>query len=120
MIYPFVKEPASIEAIEGSVAVKLFRALERENGNVKRLTETEKEYIETVFGELWHPETYKQGIAKIAGYIVDFTPFLKSYWVKTKYYGIQEVKAFNKGYIRKLATSPSEIIKIIEIEEEEE
>ena len=119
MIYPFVEKPASMEAIEGSAAVRLLRALERENGNVKKLTEDEKELIETVFGELGHPNTYTQGIAKILGYIVDFRPFLKSYWVKTKYYGIREIKAFNKTYIRKLATTPSEIIKIIEIEEEE-
>ena len=120
MIYPFVESPASIESIEGSAAVRLLRALERENGNVKKLTEDEKELIETVFGELWHPDTYTQGIAKIGGYIVDFRPFLKSYWVKTRYYGIREIKAFNKTYIRKLSTTPSEIIKIVEIDGNEE
>lgn len=119
MIYPFVESPADIHSIENSYAVRLLRALEREEGNLKKLTEDENELIESVFSELWHPETYEKGIVKLMGYVVDFNSFLNTYWVQTKHYGIREVKAFNKGFIRKCATTPNHIIKIVEVKENE-
>lgn len=115
MIYSFVESPASIDSIAGSSAFLLHQALERVEGNIKELADEEKQMIETVFSELWHPETYTSGKARIFGYLVDFTPFLKTYWISTKYYGIREVRAVNKEYVRKCATTPSHIFKIVEV-----
>lgn len=38
---------------------------------------------------------------KVGGWCFDLKPYLKRYWVKTKYYGILEYYAINKTVIRK-------------------
>lgn len=50
---------------------------------------------------------------KIGGWLFDLKPYLKKYWVKTKYYGILEYYAMNKTAIRK--ELKSYCIKIVEV-----
>ena len=75
----------------------------------------ENDYL--LFTELWHSSEYRTGIIKQAGWIFDFRSFFKLYLVKTKYYGWKEQYAPNKTFIRKCATIPSRILKIIELED---
>lgn len=51
---------------------------------------------------------------RIGGWCFDLRPYLKKYWVKTKYYGILEYYAVNKTAIRKELKSYA--LKIVEIE----
>lgn len=50
---------------------------------------------------------------KFMGWRFDLKPYLKKYWVKTKYYGILEYYAINKTAIRKALKS--HCLKIVEI-----
>jgi len=117
VIYPFVSKPAPLESVQQSYAVRLYKALESTSGNVRKLDSEHKEYLKAIFNELHHPETYRQGLHKVSGYIIDFTPWLKTYWVKSKRGGISEIKSFNKTVIRENACFPSQIAKIVEISE---
>ena len=47
------------------------------------------------------------------GWCFDLRPYLRRFWVKTKYYGIMEYYAVNKSAIRK--ELKSHVIKIVEI-----
>lgn len=115
MIYPFVENPISREELENLKPYKAYKLLE-EKGGYKNLSKEEKEFIDTYFNELWHSETYRTGRYKIMGWILDFSDHLKTYLVKQRYDNKwSEIKAFNKTCIRKNATFPSRIIKIIEI-----
>lgn len=69
------------------------------------------------FDELWYPEAYKTGRFKTGGLIIDFTPLMKTYLVKYKYFGWQEQKAPCKMFIRENSVHPSYILKIVELEE---
>lgn len=51
---------------------------------------------------------------KIGGWCFPLAPYLKKYWVKTKYYGILEYYAVNKTAIRK--ELKSHCIKIVEVD----
>ena len=113
MIYKFVEKPADMEVIKGSRAYRMYQKLEEVG--YRNLTKSEKEELNSVFNELWHSETYKTGKYKIRGWIIDFTKWLKTYWVEDKYNGIREIKSFNKTFIRKNATTPSHILKVVEI-----
>lgn len=115
MIFPFVAKPAPRGDIEKAHAVKLYNALNAVSGIVSKLDADHKILIDSVFSELHQPEAYKSGRYKVGGYVVDFSPWLRTYWVETKYSGIVEVKAFNRTLIRRLASTPSQIIKIVEI-----
>ena len=55
----------------------------------------------------------REDFYKIGGWMFDLKPYLKRYWVKEKYYGIQEYFAVNKTAIRK--ELKSRCIKIIEV-----
>lgn len=50
---------------------------------------------------------------KIGGWCFDLRPYLRRYWVKTKYYSILEYFAINKTAIRK--ELKSNIIEIMEV-----
>jgi hypothetical protein len=115
MIYPFVKEPKNLDLMKDSQAYILHAAMERTSGNIKELTEEEKKLIHSVFSELWHVDAYRTGRYKLGGWIFDFSPWMKTYWVKVKYYGITEINAFNKTMIRQNAVTPSHILQIVEL-----
>ncbi len=70
-----------------------------------------------LFSELWHPESYRYGIIRQMGWLFDFTPFLKKYLVKTKYYGWNEQYATSKTSIRLNSVCKSHILKIIDYPE---
>ena len=82
----------------------------------RKLTEEEQKWENTYFSELWHPEAYRNGIYKLMGWEFDFTPLFKKYLVKRKYEGWVEMCAPNKTFIRRHATNPSYILKIIDID----
>lgn len=113
MIYPFVKEPCDLEGLKDSKAYILHKRLEEVD--FKGLNEEELANLNIIFNELWHPETYRHGIYKLMGWEFDFSKWLKTYWVKTKYSGIIEIRSFSKMFIRKNASTPSQILKIIEV-----
>ena len=68
-----------------------------------------------LFSELWHHEAYKNGVIKQMGWLFDFRPFFRLYLVKFKYCGWTEVYAPNKTFIRANASTPSHILKIVEV-----
>ncbi len=70
-----------------------------------------------IFLELSNSETYNTGKYRLGGYIFDFSPYMKTFLVQYKYYGWQEIKAFDKTSVRKNATFPSYILRIIELTE---
>ncbi len=109
-VFKFVNhEIPALEELKGAPAYKLLEKLNRG----EKLSREEKSG--SIFQELWHAETYYTGRYKLMGYIFDFSPFMQTFLVKLKYHGWQEVKAFDKTSIRKNATFPSEILKIINI-----
>ncbi len=110
-VFKFVDhEVPALEELKGAPAYKLLEKLNR--GEL--LSREEKSG--GIFQELWHSETYRTGRYKLMGYIFDFSPFMQTFLVKLKYHGWQEVKAFDKTSIRKNATFPSEILRIINID----
>jgi hypothetical protein len=119
MIQKFSQGAGPIESIHGSRAFLLYQALESVNGNFTKLPDNIKQEIENQFGELWNSNTYRYGIVKIAGWQIDYSNWLKTYWIKTKHNGILEVKAFNKTLVRKCSTSPSHILRIVDVTKEE-
>ena len=61
-----------------------------------------------------------KGYTQIAGYQFNFRPFLKTFWIKTKYYNIIERYATDKTAARyqlnaKEYTPNSQIIKIMQV-----
>lgn len=112
-IYPFIQKPCDLKKLERAKAYQALMLLETKKG-YKNLTKKEKEFVTSIFDELWNYDTYKYGIYKVGGWIIDFTDFLNSYLVKFKYHGWQEIKAFNKTCIRKNAVNPSYVLEIIE------
>lgn len=87
--------------IENALKHRTVKAMqEYDNGNTKPLYDLE---IATT-------DPY----IKIGGWCFSLVPYLKKYWVKTKYYGIQEYFAVNKTVIRKELKSG--VIKIVEVQ----
>ena len=68
-----------------------------------------------LFDELRHFDAYTRGMYCLMGWAFDFSKIFKTYWVKDKYYGIREIKAPCKTFIRELSACPSHILKIIEV-----
>ena len=109
-VYKFVNwDVPDLTELKSAVAYKLLEKLNQG----KSLTREEK--CSSIFQQLWHSETYQTGRYKLMGYIFDFSPFMQTFLVKLKYHGWQEIRAFDKTSIRKNATFPSEILKIINI-----
>ncbi len=100
-----------LSQLENSSVYKLMKHF-NEGGTVK---DADKTLMESVFGQLWHYDTYRNGTYKLQGYLFNFSEYLKTFLVKDKYYGWQECKAFNKTWLRKNATSPGHILKIVEL-----
>lgn len=116
MIYKFSPNAKDdYSNIENSIAYRIHNRLVELNGDFTKLSIEEKKDMETIFNELWHSETYRTGKYKIMGYIIDFSEWLNTYWVDIKYFGIHQIKAFNKTCIRKFSTNPSYILKIVEL-----
>lgn len=114
MIYKFVSHETKIENIKNSIAYECYQKL-KEVGSYAKLSKEYKEKLNICFSELWHYETYKTGKYKIMGYIIDFSEWQKTFYVKTKYHGIREIKSFNKTFLINNATSKSGIIYIVEV-----
>lgn len=59
------------------------------------------------------------GVKRYLGYAFDFRPFLKTFWVKLRNRGIEEVYAFDKTHVRTQLhaeyVSNYQILKIVEI-----
>lgn len=96
--YKFVKwEPAPIEnVLKGRIPVALA---EYDGGNRKPFNDMQIATTEPY---------YKSG-----GWCFSLRPYLRRFWVKTKYYGILEYYAVNKTAIRK--ELKSNVIEIVEI-----
>lgn len=133
-VYPFVKNPGDLPT-----SAPIYKIMEKLNAGGKlnkgkddgfdhftHKNETEgyctrpgydrsqNDYC--CFSELWHPDAYKNGIYRLAGYVFDFRPHFKKYLVHWKYYGWQEHYAPCKMFIRENAASPHEILQIVELE----
>ena len=97
--YKFVKWDAA--PIENVLSGTIPRALqEYDNGNIKPFNDLEIATTEPYY--------------KIGGWCFPLAPYLRKFWVKTKYYGILEYYAVNKTAIRK--ELKTHVIKIVEIE----
>lgn len=108
MIYKF-NQHTSVTRPEHLSAYATYKHLE--NGG--KITELEQKQ-QNLFSELWHYDSYKNGIVKQMGWAFDFRQFFKLYLVKT-HEGWREQYAPNKTFIRKNAITPSHILKIIEL-----
>lgn len=109
-VYKFVSHTVpDLEELNSAPAYKLLEKLNRG----EQLTRSEKS--SGIFDELWHSETYKTGRYKLMGYIFDFSPYMKSFLVKLKYYGWKEIRAFDKTSIRQNAAFPSHILQVIDL-----
>lgn len=117
-IYAFV-DHANFQNVANSLALQLHQRLE-EVGSFSKLTKAERESCYTLFNELWHYEAYQTGRYKLMGFVFDFRPWMNTYWVQYRYHGIAERMAFNKTTLRKWATNPSDILKIVQITGKEE
>lgn len=73
------------------------------------------ENYKNLFSELWHPEAYTSGIIRQAGWLFDLRPYFKEYWVEDEVYGIRQIFAPCKGFIRQMSATPSHIKRIVEI-----
>jgi len=115
MIYPFVENPIPKEQL---MQMKQFKAYQIVSSKpYHRFTPEEKEFVGTYFNALWYPETYETGRLKVLGWVIDFSPYMKTYLVNYKYYGWKEVKAFNKTWVRNKYTTPSQVLEIVKKEE---
>lgn len=96
--YKFVTwEAAPIEnVLQGKIPAALQ---EYENGNKKPFNDLQIATTEPVY--------------KCAGWCFPLHPYLRRFWVKTKYYGILEYYAVNKTAIRK--ELKSNVIQIVEV-----
>lgn len=101
----------AIDELSNAPVYKLLKHF-NDGGTLKT---ADKALVGLVFNALWNAETYQYGYYKLQGYIFDFSDFLKTYLVKTKYDGWQEYKAFNKTWLRANAVTPSHIMKIVEL-----
>lgn len=113
MIYKFVPD-ADMSKIVNTELYALHQRMEAV-GDFKKLTSEEKERLSKFFTELWNPEAYNTGKVRLMGFVFDFTPWMKTYVVWTKYDGLKEIKSFNKTLIRANATYPSHIERIMEV-----
>lgn len=112
MYYKFNQNATT--TLEEIQTAPFFKVYEKLNAGVRwsQLTDNEKAF----FNELFHHETYKHGIYRIAGWAFNLSDVFKTYWVKDKYYGIREIKAPCKTFIREMSACPSHILKIIEVQ----
>lgn len=109
-VYKFVSwDIPDLKDLSSASAYKLLEKLNRG----EKLTRSEKSG--GIFYESWNWETYHTGRYKLKGYIFDFSPYMKTFLVKLKYYGWKEIKAFDRTSIRKNATFPSYILRIVDL-----
>jgi hypothetical protein len=96
--YKFVKWDAA--PIETVLMERTPKALaEYDNGNKKAFNDLQIATTDPYY--------------KCGGWCFPLAPYLRRYWVKTKYYGILEYFAVNKTAIRKALKS--EVIEIVEV-----
>ena len=81
----------------------------------RKLTDEEQSLEDMYFSELWNRDAYRYGTYKYKGFIFDFSPLFKTYLVNRKYEGWFEIKAPNKTFIRRHASNPSYILRIVEL-----
>lgn len=103
--YKFVTwEAGDIEKIKQN---PIPRAIESaENGDYKPLIH--------LYENNFSMDTLQNPIYKCLGWCFPFSHVLKTFWVKTKYYGIMECHAPNKTCIRKIIGTHN-VYKIIEV-----
>ena len=114
LVFKFVSHDLSTkrEDFKDNNLCKLMQAYSEK----RKLTEEEQKWEDTYFSELWHSETYRHGIYKLMGWAFNFAPLFKKYLVKLKYEGWVEMSAPNKTFIRRHATTPSRILRIVELD----
>jgi hypothetical protein len=114
MIYKFV-DHANIENIKNYDAYLMHLEIQL-SGSFNALSIENKERMTRIFNEKWHPDCYKDGKIRIMGFEIDFTSYLKTFWVKISNYGITEIKAFNEDMIIECSVNPEAILKIVLVE----
>lgn len=113
LVYKFVSHDISPkEDYKDHALCKLMKAYSEK----RKLTEEEQKWENTYFNELWHPETYHNGIFKLMGWAFNFRPLFKKFLVKFKYDGWREMYAPNRTFIRRNATHSSYILRIVELD----
>lgn len=104
MIYKFVRH--DIEPLEKYKAGYRY-ILHEKLVNGEEITREDKNYL--VFPS-------SEPTSKLMGYAYDYREFLRKFWVKTEFYGILEVWAWDKTAIRKSdKVKPCKIMQIVEI-----
>jgi hypothetical protein len=91
--WKFVKH--DIPPLEKLSEIPVYKLLVKANRGV--LTKEEKDRI----AEMLHSSAEKTSIKQI-GWCFPFRSFLRHFYVKTHYYGVQEIWAFNKMQVRNI------------------
>ena len=98
LYYKFVKWDAC--PLENALSTRIPAALAQyDNGDTKPFKELHIATTEPFY--------------KVGGWCFDLRPYLRRFWVKTKYYGILEYYAINKTAIRKELNS--NCLEIVEV-----
>lgn len=71
--------------------------------------------LERCFGDLWHPDGYCDATVRLMGWFFNFRPYFRRYLINEKYTGWREVYAYSKTAARRLNSSPSRILEIVEV-----
>ena len=115
MIYQYRDDYSEFETITDSKAYKLYKILEK-SGNYNKLSTDQKEIYNREFSEARNWESYFYGRIKINGWVIDFSTWMKDYWVKSSnYITVKKVKSFNKRMVRKNSIYPSQIEMVMEV-----
>lgn len=106
-IYPFVNNPTAVENMYLSMYSKVLYKV----SNNKKLRKYEEDFL---FDKC---DFIRYGVLKLKGWIYDFKPFLKTFWVEDECGHISEYKALNKKFLTTYLKRYDEckFVKIVEI-----
>lgn len=111
MIFKFVNwEVSPLEELKGTKIDVIYEKLQQ---NEEKLSREEKNWV---FEKLQTNAYSRTGIP-LMGWMFDLSDYLKTYWVKTRYYGILEVYSLDKTSIRNYFGSYY-VLEIMEVKNE--
>lgn len=108
-IHPFVEAPLSVENMYLSMYAKTLYKVSKKI----KLRNYEENFL------LEKSDFLRTGILKLGGWIYDFTPFLKTFWVQDECGYITQYKAIDKKFLDKYLKEYDEcsFVKIVEVKD---
>ena len=105
IVYPFVESPVNFKQVQ--LHPVYMYGEQAEKGEPEKLYDYLYKHIDYL----------REAKVRTGGWIIDLRPYLKCFWVKTRWNGIIELWAPYKKHIRKFCGYHN-VIKIVEIEKE--